>query len=170
MHTNLGYMNRLQEIRVTNSDVRFPKRKHNNDFIWSKQFAPEEMKPTRNLSIYPSEPEVTNAWKEGVSMAQSLARELGMCDNNNDEGEETEDDDDKKWFFKPMEYVNLKDSLKAMITEKEQEDTRREAQGDDTESSDPNTVQDEQEDLRHVINPLLNQSEPEGRDSGREAE
>ena len=38
MHTNLGYMNRMQEIRVTNNELQFPKRKTNNDFIWDKQF------------------------------------------------------------------------------------------------------------------------------------
>ena len=31
--TNLGHMNRLQEVKVTNPDIKFPKRKHNNDFI-----------------------------------------------------------------------------------------------------------------------------------------
>ena len=55
MHTNLGHMNRLQEIKVTNPDIKFSKRKHNNDFIWDKQFPQDQRKRVCDLKDYPSE-------------------------------------------------------------------------------------------------------------------
>jgi hypothetical protein len=58
MQTNLGHMNRIQEIRATNADIKFPKRKHNNDFIWDKQFAQDRRKKECNLRDYPSAEEV----------------------------------------------------------------------------------------------------------------
>ena len=91
MHTNLGRMNRLQEIKATNPDTKFPMRKHNNDFIWDKQFAQDQRKRLCNLKNYPSEEEVVCAWKEGVEMARLLARKLGMHPDTNKQGDETND-------------------------------------------------------------------------------
>lgn len=66
-------MNRLQHIRVTNQDILFPKRKHNNDFNWDN--STEERRPTRNLHMYTADNKVIEAWKEGIKMGQNLARE-----------------------------------------------------------------------------------------------
>lgn len=95
MHTKLGHMNRLQEIKVTNPDIKFPKHKHNNDFIWDKQFPQDQRKQVCDLKDYPSEEEVECAWKEGVDMARQLARKLGMHPNDNEPGDETSECDDK---------------------------------------------------------------------------
>ncbi|CAH3193253.1 unnamed protein product [Porites evermanni] len=114
MHTNLGHMNRLEEIKATNPDIKFPIRKHNNI---------------------------------------------------NEQGDETSDDD--KWFYKPMEYVDFKKSLRGMETEEEQETLRREAREQESEEATetetgPNSdslcdsFEDEEvEDIHQIVNPLL---------------
>lgn len=85
MHTNLGHMNRLEEIKATNRDIKFPIRKHNNDFIWYKQFSQDQRKRVCDLKNYPSKEEVVCAWKEGVEMAKQLARKLGMHPDTNEQ-------------------------------------------------------------------------------------
>ena len=125
MHTNLGHMNRLEEIKATNPDIKFPIRKHNNDFIGDKQFAQDQRKRVCDLKNYPSKEEVVCAWKEGVEMAKQLARKLGMHPDSNEHGDETSDD--YKWFYKRMEYVDFKESLRGMEKEEEQQTLRREA-------------------------------------------
>lgn len=144
-------------------------RKHNNDFIWDKQFSQVQRKRVCDLKDYPSEEEVVRAWKEGVEMARQLARKLGMHPDTNEQGNETSDDD-KKWFDKPMEYVDFKESLRGMETEEEQETLRREALAREqqleeaTESeteSNTDALCDSVEDvkvagdIRHIVNPLL---------------
>ena len=101
MHTNLGHINRLQEINITNPDIKFPKRKDNNDFIWDKQFPQDRGKWVCDLKDYPSEKGVGCAWKELVEVWNA---ETSDSDDH--------DDDDKKWFYKPMDYVNFKEPLK----------------------------------------------------------
>lgn len=114
MHTNLGHMNRLEEIKATNPDIKFPIRKHNN---------------------------------------------------TNEQGDETSDDD--KWFYKPMEYVDFKKSLRGMETEEEQETLRRQAREQQSEDATetetgPNSdslcdsFEDEEVgDIHQIVNPLL---------------
>jgi len=90
-------MNRIQEIRATNPEIKFPKRKHNNDFIWDKQFPQDQRKKECNLQDYPSAEDVVEAWKEGIKMAKDLARRLGMHpdqDNEDGDGSGNDDDDD----------------------------------------------------------------------------
>lgn len=108
-------------------------------------------------------------------MARQLARKLGMHPDDNEPGDETSDgddhdDDDKKWFYKSMDYVDFKESLRGMETEEEQETLRREAREhqleDDTEietesNSDSfcDPVDDEEAgDIRQIVNPLLDSS------------
>ncbi|KAJ7387394.1 hypothetical protein OS493_004388 [Desmophyllum pertusum] len=158
MHTGLGYMNRLQEIKATNPDIKFPTRKHNNDFIWDRQFEENERKPTRNLKDYPSADQVICAWKEGVEMAKQLARKLGM----NPETENDEDSEDSEWFQKPMSHVDFQESLKGMLTDEEEESLRMqvsEQEDQDYVSSEESTqpASDISEDIRHIVNPLLDQ-------------
>ena len=101
-------------------------------------------------------------------MARQLARKLGMHPDDNEPGDETSDgddhdDDDKKWFYKPMDYVDFKESLRGMEIEEEQETLRREAREhqleDDTEietENNSNSVDDEEVgDIRQLVNPLL---------------
>ena len=114
MHTNLGHMNRLEEIKATNPDIKFPIRKHNN---------------------------------------------------TNEQGDETSDDD--KWFYKPMEYVDFKKSLRGMETEEEQETLRRQAREQQSEDATetetgPNSdslcdsFEDEEVgDIHQIVNSLL---------------
>ena len=151
-------MNRLQEIKVTNPGIKFPIRKHNDDYIWDKQFAQDQRTTSVN---YPPEKEIVGALKEGVEMARQLARKLGMDPDTNEQGDETSDDD--KWFYKPMEYVDFKESLR----EEEQETLRREAREQQLEEAtesetEPNSdglcdsFEDEEVgDIRQIVNPLL---------------
>ncbi|KAK3736078.1 hypothetical protein QZH41_006891 [Actinostola sp. cb2023] len=136
MHTSLGYMNRLQVIKATNPDIKFPNRKHNNDFIWDKQFQQDQRKRVCDLRDYPSAGQVICAWEEGVVMAKDLARQLGMHpDDEREEGDDDDDDDDNKWFHKPMGHVDFKKSLQGMLTEDQQEVLRRNALGVDSEEN-----------------------------------
>lgn len=112
IHTNLGHINRVEEIKATNPDIKIPIRKHNN---------------------------------------------------TNEQGDETSDDD--KWFYKPMEYVDFKKSLRGMETE--QETLRREAREQQSEEATetetgPNSdglcdsFEDEEVgDIHQIVNPLL---------------
>lgn len=88
-------------------------------------------KRTCDLKNYPSEEEVICAWKEGAEMARQLARTLGMSPNASEHEDETTDGNDdasgETWFYKPLEFVNFKDSLWGMETEEEQGTLRREA-------------------------------------------
>ena len=105
-------------------------------------------------------------------MTRQLARKLGMHPDDNEPGDETSDgddhdDDDKKWFYKPMDYVDFKESFRGMETEEEQETLRREASEhlleDDTEietesNSDSlcDPIDDEEVgDIRQIVHPLL---------------
>ena len=173
MHTNLGHMNRLQETKTTNPDIKFPARKHNNDFIWDKQFSQDQRKRVCDLKDYPSEEEVVCAWKEGVEMARELARKLGMHPDTNQQGNETSDDD-KKWFDKPMEYVDFKESLRGMETEEEQETLRREAREQQLEEATESETESNTDalcdsveevevagDIRYIVNPLLDSIQTE---------
>lgn len=162
MLTNLGFMNRLQEIRSGNTNIQFPKRKHNNDFIWDKQFPEDLRKQTCNLREYPSHQEVIHAWKEGLAMAQSLARELGMEVDESDES--CEDSKSKEWFYKPMDFIDFKESLKDMATEeeveKQREDALQSSRENELDTTDPacppdSITEDDNCDARQVINPLL---------------
>ena len=95
-----------------------------------------------------------------------------MHPDDNEPGDETSDgdvhdDDDKKWFYKPMDYVDFKESSRGMETEEEQETLRREAcehqLEDDTEietesNSDSlcDPVDDEEVgDIHQIVNLLL---------------
>ena len=158
-------MNRLEQIKATNPDIKFPIRKHNNDFIWDKQFSQDQRKRVCDLKNYPAKEEVVCAWKEGVQMAKQLARKLGMYPDTNEQRDETSDDD--KWFKKPMEYVDFKESLRGMETEEEQETLRREAREQQSEEATetetgPNSdglcdsFEDEEVgDIHQIVNPLL---------------
>ena len=180
MHTNLGYMNRMQEIRVTNNELQFPKRKTNNDFIWDKQFDENQRKRTCDLKNYPSAADTIIAWKEGVKMAQSLAKRLGMHPDdeqrdNAESDEDDDDDDDKKWFHKATSFVEFDESLMEMVTEKEAETERETSQQEENLNSDEDRNLDsslsreteplENEvvgDLRGIVNKLLDSiCEPE---------
>lgn len=105
-------------------------------------------------------------------MARQLARKLGVHPDDNEPGNETSDgdghdDDNKKWFYKPMDYVDFKESLRGMETDEEQETLRREAHEhrleDDTEietqsNSDNlhNTVDDKEvKDIHQIVHPVL---------------
>lgn len=66
-------------------------------------------------------------------MAKQLARKLGMHPDTNEQGDETSDDD--KWFYKSMEYVDFKESLKGMETDEEQETLRTEAREQQSEEA-----------------------------------
>ena len=174
MHTSLGYMNRLQVIKATNPDIKFPNRKHNNDFIWDKQFQQDQRKRVCDLRDYPSAGQVICAWEEGVVMAKDLARQLGMHpDDEREEGDDDDDDDDNKWFHKPIGHVDFKKSLQGMLTEDQQEVLRINALGVDSEENgscddeEPPSCSSEAhvdegnshdigvEDIRHIVNPLL---------------
>ena len=101
----------MQEIKATNPDIKFPTCKHNNDFIWDKQFPQDQRTRVCDLKNYPFEEEVVCAWKEEAEMARQLARKLGMHADTNEQGDEISEGD-KKWFYKPMEYVDFKESLR----------------------------------------------------------
>ena len=186
VHRNLEYMNRLQEVRVTNNKIKFPKRKTNNDFIWDRQFEQHERAPTRDLKDYPSEDETIKAWKEGISQAQSPARDLGMAPTNNrgyrggdkdhDPDDDNPGDDDKpEWFYKPMEYMDMQESLDQMISEEQQENLRRQLKEDNHsgELDDTNSGSGDLDvscsaaapaqlsvgDLRRIVNPVIDQKE-----------
>ena len=173
MHTNLGHMNRIQEIRAVNNDIKFPKRNHNNDFIWDKQFPQERRSKECDLKDYPSPQEVIKAWREGVDMAKNLSRRLGMCPDADVDGYDGDDhdsdasDDKKEWFDKPMEFIDFKESLKGMVTEEELEELRQqhaeesESTACDLSGENIDTCLDDNigtnGDVRHIVNPLLDQ-------------
>lgn len=189
MHTNLGHMNRIQEVRATNPDIKFPKRKHNNDFIWDKQFQGDQRKKVCDLRDYPSAELVIEAWKEGTKMAKDLARSLGMHpdgdgnhSNSQDGGTDGGEDDSNKWFNKPMEHIDFKDSLRGMLTEEEQNNLRKETHKSHDDTNADNDAGSEQSprtndaivdndnicgttdsesigDIRHIVNPLLDYME-----------
>lgn len=98
-------------------------------------------------------------------MAKQLARKLGMHPDTNEQGDETSDDD--KWFYKPMEYVDFKESLRGMETDEERETLRREAREQQSEEATetetgPNSdglcdsfENEEVGDIHRIVNPLL---------------
>ena len=86
---------------------------------------------------------------------------------HSDTNEQDETSDDDKWFYKPIEYVDFKESLKGMETEEEQETLRREASEQQSEEATetetgPNShglcdsFEDEEVgDIHQMVNPLL---------------
>ena len=93
-----------------------------------------------------------------------------MSPNASEHEDETTDGNDdtsgETWFYKPMEFVHFKDSLRGMETEEEHGTLRREPReqqlgeykGSETECPENLCDQGDDEetgDIRHIVNPLL---------------
>jgi hypothetical protein len=88
-----------------------------------------------------------------------------------DDDDGTGDEDDWKWFDSPMTYIDFKNSLKGMTTEKELQQLREitDQNNDNIEAalengddhSDPEADIDIASDIRHIVNPLLDHNRNE---------
>ena len=130
---NTSHMIRLEQIRVDPNAPEFAKPHPKQESIWAQQY-PVGFEKVR-LDQYPDHGEEVQAWREGISVAQELARSVGMAptngegDNGDDGGGGDNgggDDDDSDggsddgtgddvrvsaenvWFYRPFRYPGNK--------------------------------------------------------------
>ncbi len=92
MFRNLGNMQFLQEMVADEDGPINPKKHRKAENIWKKGHKVIETAP--DLSAFPSDVAITNAWEKGLQSCQDDLRKIGIFPEN-----ETRSDPKNKWFF-----------------------------------------------------------------------
>lgn len=123
---NTSHMIRLEQIRVDPNAPEFAKPHPKQESIWAKQY-PEGYEKAC-LDHYPVHGEEVQAWREGMGLAEELARSVGMApsdainggepqvgDGDDDDGgcggvcdDDSVDDETNLWFYRPFRYPGNK--------------------------------------------------------------
>ena len=123
---NSSHSIRLEQIRVDPLAPEFAKPHPKQESIWARQYAHIFMKAS--LDDYPTPELVVDAWRDGLSTAQDLARSVDMaakdtCEYEGGDNGRNDDDDDNAggrtgenqqgngegmevniWFYHPFRY------------------------------------------------------------------
>ena len=91
LRRNTSHMIRLEQIRVDPHAPEFAKPHPKQESIWAKQYAVGYEKV--RLDEYPAPGVEIDAWKEGTSVAQCLARSVGIAPDNLDSDNSDDDGD-----------------------------------------------------------------------------
>ena len=109
MSSNVSNMMRLQSIQVDEDAPNWAKAHLKQENVWSKQF--QTIDNPVDLKRYPKSGEETDAWKEGVRLAQERAVKVGMSPAhlislNGDP--KNENDPEIEWFNHPLRETDIK--------------------------------------------------------------
>ena len=100
MTRNLRQMSRLHEIQVDPNGPIFKKAHIKQENVWAKQY---ENGPTVNLSEYPAKGDEVTAWEEGIALAHTKAKAVGMKPTYfSGDAQEDPNNPDQRWFYKPF--------------------------------------------------------------------
>lgn len=105
MRRNQTHMIRLAQIQADPNGPKFSRARVKQENIWSSHYNMAREQPA-NLFEYPALGEEVSAWKEGMQMAQQMAKIVGMTpqgpvgggedsaeDTDNDDGDSSDDSD-----------------------------------------------------------------------------
>ena len=141
----LPEMNTLNQMRADPDEPDIPKGHKKQINIWDKGHNLPEHPP--NMSAYPADDELAQAWEDGLHEAQEMCRELGMCpdppaDVNDppDLGPDPPNDppppdpeQEEIWFFHPhILHVNDERLLQEAMAD--EDDDLNDEGGDSTET------------------------------------
>ncbi|XP_076070119.1 uncharacterized protein LOC143041871 [Mytilus galloprovincialis] len=170
MHRNVSHMIRLEQIQCDPDGPKFARNHIKQENVWHKQYDMANIQKV-DLTNYPPPGDEVKAWKEGIEMAQQLARDLGMLPNFFHGGNDGPDDPDNDWFYRPfkdpsdlMEKMMIeedlcKDVCEEPVDEKDDDSANhKNGKGNDADS----------DALRSMFDDLLEQCELE--DGNRETE
>ena len=173
MQQNVSHMIRLQSILVNPDAPNWAKAHIKQEKVWDKQVDADRERA--NLRLYPAPGEEITAWLAGIEMAKEKAREVGIQpdddDNNNEDGH---------WFHIPFDHGDV--DLDLMASDEDVERALNESESfsstTDLQQSDgsqrPNNdairsdvssdasdhlPDDEYQQLQHVLNDALEESE-----------
>ena len=94
MSCNLNNIQRLQEIFSDTNDPDNPKKHREGENIWAKGHLKPIFPP--DLRDFPSDEEISKAWKRGIEECWPKLREIGIRPQDDEEN-----NDRKNWFYFP---------------------------------------------------------------------
>lgn len=116
MHRNVSHMIRLEQIQCDPDGPKFARNHIKQENVWHKQYDMANIQKV-DLTNYPPPGDEVKAWKEGIEMAQQLARDLGMLPNFFHGGNDGPDDPDNDWFYRP--FKDPSDLMEKMMIEED---------------------------------------------------